>query len=195
MKVDLQQTQLNGTLPVLYVFLARQGCRIQSVEFVTIDKEGKVVAAEPGAMGARITFSRSGATQTLYYFSTNLADGEIKPRFLTFLTSLGDGVSLLKAASYLMHYEGFSTIRKYLLAHSKVLVQDDSGIPLKHFDRQHWGLEFHGVYTAPTPLFKEHFQADLLEVYRSGNPAPLSFGFGYQWRPKASNLMVAQRSN
>ena len=31
MKVDLRQTQLNGTLPILYVFLARAGCTIDSV--------------------------------------------------------------------------------------------------------------------------------------------------------------------
>ena len=37
MKKDLQATKLTGTLPVLYVFLARCGCTIQSVENVWLD--------------------------------------------------------------------------------------------------------------------------------------------------------------
>ena len=43
MKVDLTQTQLNGTLPVLYVFLARAGCTIDSVALVALDRSGSFV--------------------------------------------------------------------------------------------------------------------------------------------------------
>ncbi|MDD5261607.1 MAG: hypothetical protein PHD76_07125 [Methylacidiphilales bacterium] len=193
MKIDLKQTRLSGTLPVLYVFLARQNCRIQSVDFVTLDASGNIVPAQEGAMGVRILFSGPGGKQTLYYFSTNLADGDINPKFLSFCAKQGDGVSLLKAASYLMHYDGFSTIRKFLLSHTKTIVQDDSGIPLKYFDQKTWRLRFEGVYTGPTALFKERYQADLMEVYSNSHPAPMTFGFGYQWRPKSSNLMVAER--
>ena len=32
MKVDLQQQQLNGTVPILYVFLARAGKDIEEVD-------------------------------------------------------------------------------------------------------------------------------------------------------------------
>ena len=192
MKVDFRQTQLNGTLPVLYVFLARQGCRIQSVDYVTLDKAGAVTPGSAGSMGVKIVFSHSGDTQTLYYFSTNLADGEIKPAFLTFCAQQGDGVSLIKAASYLMHSGNFSTIRKFLLEHSKLIVQDDSGIPLKYFENKTWNLRFEGVYTAPTPLFKEYYQSDLSAIYKA-HSTKMTFGFGYQWRPGASNLMVAER--
>ena len=193
MKVDFQQTQLSGTLPVLYVFLARQDCHIDAVEFVAIDKEGKIVSAQPGSMGVRIRFTRSGEKQVLYYFSTNLADGDISQKFLNFCVQQGEGVALLKAASYLMYHEGFSTIRSTILAHNKIIVQDDSGIPLKFFDRNVWQLNFEGVYTAPTSLFKEHYQADLAEIYKGPDIPALKFGFGYQWRPKSSNLMIAVR--
>src|SRR5260221_7262158 len=42
MKTDLLQTQLGGTLPILYVFLARAGCKIDQVELVWLDKAGTV---------------------------------------------------------------------------------------------------------------------------------------------------------
>jgi hypothetical protein len=46
MKVDLTQTQLSGTLPVLSSFPGAFGCRIESVELVTLDKAGNFTAAK-----------------------------------------------------------------------------------------------------------------------------------------------------
>jgi hypothetical protein len=81
MKADFAQTQLNGTLPVLYVFLARAGYTIESVENVALDRSGNFTP--PGGRGAtpgaKIVFSsRGGALQTLYYFSSDLSDSGIQ---------------------------------------------------------------------------------------------------------------------
>src|ERR1700682_3034060 len=57
MKVDLRQTQLNGTLPVLYVFLARAGCTIDSVTPVALDRDGTFVPEGKGTTpGVKIIF-------------------------------------------------------------------------------------------------------------------------------------------
>ncbi|HJT81494.1 MAG TPA: hypothetical protein VJ719_09885, partial [Chthoniobacterales bacterium] len=40
MKVDLQQQQLTGTIPILYVFLARADKTIKEVSFVALDRNG-----------------------------------------------------------------------------------------------------------------------------------------------------------
>ena len=45
MKSDLHAGQVNGTLPILYVFLARSGKTIRDVSMVTINEEGAVRAA------------------------------------------------------------------------------------------------------------------------------------------------------
>ncbi len=42
MKVDLRQQQLSGTLPLLYVFLARAGCTIESVGFCSARQRNDV---------------------------------------------------------------------------------------------------------------------------------------------------------
>ncbi|HEV2841687.1 MAG TPA: hypothetical protein VGW39_10210, partial [Chthoniobacterales bacterium] len=119
MKVDLRQQQLSGTLPVLYVFLARAGCTIESVELVALDKTGAFVPEGKGTTpGAKIVFTGpAGRPQTLYYFTTDLANWAIKvnPNFMQFCEQQGQGVSLLKAASYLMHSDNFSQVRDYLL--------------------------------------------------------------------------------
>ena len=52
MKTDLSAGQINGTLPILYVFLARSGKTIRSVTPVTLDDKGGLCAERriPGRM-------------------------------------------------------------------------------------------------------------------------------------------------
>ena len=194
MKVDLRQNQLSGTLPVLYVFLARAGCRIESVDLVWLDKAGVVSTNKSATGGVRINFfGPSGAAQTLYYFSTDLSNEGIKsqPGFLKFCDQLGRGRSLVKAASYLMHLGSFTTARDFLLTHSNAIVQDDSGIPIKDFDPAKWGMRYFGHYPGPIELFKQFHQSDLATIYQKSNPPPLPFGFGYRWHPSESSLIFA----
>lgn len=181
MRVDFQRLQLGGTLPVLYVFLARTGCTVQTVEFLNAP-----------AKGVKITFNGAGGLQTLYYFKTDLSNGGGSGGFQRWCANQGPGVSLLKAASYLMHTDGFSGVRNFLLQNSTYIVQDDSGIPLRNFD-QRWSLRFFGSYTRPIELFAKHYQPDLAQAYQVSNPPDLGFGFGYEWDPRKSILMLATR--
>lgn len=194
MKTDLTRTELSGTVPLLYVFLARTGCTIESVTPVAIDRDGNI--NEKGETpGIRIVFASApgASSQTLYYFCSDLSDDGVKatPGFLRFCEKQGQGVSLLKAASYLMHEPGFSQVREFLLGHSSVIVQDDSGIPLRYLAEQKWNIRYCGRYTGPIEIFKKYWQPDLAENYSRQVPAPLPFGFGYQWQPENSDLMIA----
>jgi hypothetical protein len=195
MKVDLKQTQLNGTLPVLYVFLARAGCTIDSVTPVALDRGGAFVPEGKGTTsGVKIVFfGPSGREQTLYYFTSDLADWAVKvnPGFLKFCEQQGQGVALLKAASYLMHSGNFSQVRDFLLAHSKLILQDDSGIPFRFFPKDKWNFRHVGRYIGPINRFLEHGQLDLAKENAASVPAPLEFSFGYQWQPSRSSLMIA----
>lgn len=195
MKVDLRQQQLSGTLPILYVFLARAGCTIESVELVALDKTGAFVPEGKGTTpGVKIAFTGpAGQPQTLYYFTTDLANWAIKanPNFGKFCEQQGMGVTLLKAASYLMHSDNFSQVRGYLLTHSKVIVQDDSGIPYRYFDRNKWNIRFYGRYIGPINRFLKNGQLDLAKDNSTANPTYLPFSFGYQWQPSRSSLIVA----
>ena len=178
MRVDLTRGQVGGTLPILYVFLARSGCTIRSVT--------------TNAGGAHIEFTGPGGQrQTLHYFKTDLSNGAGNAEFFGFCKKHAPGMSLVKSASYLMHGDGFSTARNFLLANSSIIVQDDSGIPLRAFDSRRWTLRFCGNYEAPIELFKEHYQPDLAAGYERSNPAALGFAFGYAWQPAKGALVVA----
>lgn len=194
MRVDLNQNQLSGTLPVLYVFLARAGCQINDVSLVSLNNDGQLTSGKGATPGVKITFrGPTGKTQTLYYFTTDLADWGIKskPGFLKFCDSQGSGVTLLKAASYLMHENGFGRVRDFLLGHSKLILQDDSGIPHRYFLTGKWAVRYCGNYKGPIELFKQHYQADLAKIYAGANPLPLQFGFGYQWHTNAASLTIS----
>ncbi len=195
MKTDLKQTQLSGTLPILYVFLARSGCTVDTVAPVTLDEEGNFVeAAKKSTTGVKIEFiGKNGQKQTLYYFTTDLADWSVQtnPGFMKFCQQQGRGASLLKAASYLLHGNHFVQVRDFLLGSSNVILEDDSGIPFRFFEPSHWMVQQYGHYVGPIAMFKKFPQTDLSKAFVGSKPPPIDFSFGYQWRPSRSSLLVA----
>jgi hypothetical protein len=194
MKTDLTQTQLSGTLPVLYVFLSRMGCRIEEVKLVGLTASGELTQEKSKTPGVRITFhGTTGNTQTLYYFTTDLSNWGIKanPGFMQFCDKQGVGNGFAKAASYLMHSNEFSTVRDFLLNKTRHMVQDDSGIPFQFFKESDWMMSLYGHYAGPIDLFKQHEQADLRAAFAVEKSGDLPFGVGYQWRPGVSSLMIS----
>jgi hypothetical protein len=205
MKTQLTAGPVYGTLPILYVFLARTGKTVHEVSLVNVDAQGNVAAPEePGtkqraatqnaAKGVKIVFSDgSGPQQTLYYFSTDLSDGGVKNSgFLQFCAKFGVADSFVKSASYLLHSGGFARVRRFLIDRSATILEDDSGIPLAFFDAKQWRLQPFGHYLHPLGIFPNAYQPDVAELFR--NAAPLDFGIGYLWRKNESNLLLATRT-
>jgi hypothetical protein len=193
MKGDLSQTQLSGTLPVLQVFLARMGCQITNVELVKLSDAGDLTLDKSRTPGVKISFvGNAGQVQTLYYFTTDLSNWGIKdnPGFMAFCQKQGQGNALVKAASYLMHMDEFSTARDFLLNGTRNVIQDDSGIPYRFFKSESWMMGLYGNYAGPIPLFAKHDQPDLRASFKTAPTGDLPFGVGYQWRPGVSSLIV-----
>jgi hypothetical protein len=196
----LSRGQLNGTLPLLYVFLARSGKTVRDVSYVQLEPDGTVTpfdASGPTAMPRAVKivfFSGGGPEQTLYYFSTNLAnDGVAKSGFLKFCEKLGTGASFVKSASYLLHSGGFGSVREFMLKSSTHILQDDTGIPVSHFKGDGWSLRPFGAYTRPIAVFSRNYQPRLKVLFDQSKPGALDFGIGYKWRAGQSNLMLATR--
>ena len=201
MKSELRSGPVYGTLPIISVFLVRSGKTIHEISFVNIDNEGVArPASEAGvksnAKGVKVVFSagKDARKQTLYYFSTDLSDSGLKASgFLAFCSKLGTGDSFVKSASYLMHGGNFVTVRKFLLENSALILQDDSGVPLGHFDSKKWQFQPLGRYLGPIEIFPGTYQPQMSELFRKGNPIPLDFGIGYRWRKNESNMLLATR--
>ena len=87
--------------------------------------------------------------------------------------------------------DGFSEARDFLLRQSRLILQDDSGIPHRFFAGGQWQLRYCGNYVGPIDLFKQYPQPDLAARHAQTQPVPLGFGFGYQWQPTRSSLLIA----
>jgi hypothetical protein len=203
-----QDLQVKGVLPILYVFLARTNNIILDVQYVGLDKAGKLnglfqlAKPESGLLpGVKISFVPKGETEprTLYYFAVDLSDRALDktPEFIKFIERYPAPITYLKAASYLLHREKveqqdtFTQMRSLILTRSSHLLQDDSGIPVRYFDPNKWDRKFYGNYIQPIDLFSVRDQPDLRKIYQDRqNMESLGFGIGYKY-DRDSNLMLA----
>jgi hypothetical protein len=202
MRGQLNESHIAGTIPVLYVFLERAGKTIREVDLVSVDKEGNLQPREEGrtaqtAPGVKIVFSGSDSVQqTLYYFQTDLSDSGVNNSgFLKFAEKFAPGEGFLKSASYLMHNDEFSKVRQFILDHSRNIVEDDSGIPLRSFKPEEWQFYPFGTYVGPIGVFPGMGQPKLRELFQKNHAAQLDFGVGYRYRGVGSNLLLAVRKN
>jgi hypothetical protein len=191
-------------LPILHLLVRTQNT-ILGFRYVRLDEQGQVIdrAADYkaptryGNKGVEIEF-RADADQSIHkllYFSVNLSDERLPENqpFLTYLSRLKGATTLLKATSYLTHQAGFSMIRDRILANSAAILQDDSGIPYRHFQPGVWKVQLYGEYNRPYGSFRPFEQPDLRKAYESTGVKPLSLRLGYGYSKVASNLLLAKR--
>jgi hypothetical protein len=198
MRANFSRSQLRGVLPVIFVFIARAGLEIAKVDYISLDSSGRIQEGfRGGVRGARLSLIEpgSGAQKTLYYLSSDLSDSFLRtnPAVLRFCERLGPTNSFVKAASYLMHQNGFNSVRTLLLQVSASLLEDDSGLPIRYFTSDRWTLRVFGAYPGPIDLFKNYYQTDLRQFYETSNPKPLTFGFGYQINSRTTTLILGVR--
>lgn len=197
MSSDLHNSEIDGTVPIFMVLMARMGYEIISIDFQTLNKEGEWVETEKRSPFVAIRFFRpeENEEKTLYYLSTNLLDKEFDPNVQAMIDKINPDstVSFVKSCSYCLHYGTFSQIREDILKHSFALVQDDTGVTYKTLVDRGWQTILYGTYTHPIDLFSSSvYQKALNEAYTTRKDIrPLGFRFGYNY--KGSSLIVALR--
>jgi hypothetical protein len=208
MRKQLSEGPVFGTLPILYVFLARAGKTVSEAETIILDPEGNIKQASADGQngevgetsqnlvhGLKIVFSDANhSSQVLYYFTGDVSnDGLRKSGLLNFCERLGQSNALIKSASYLLHRDRYADLRDFILKQSALIMQDDSGIPASYFDPAKWELQPFGNYVGPIPLFRNRYQESLTKLFQVHGRRGLDFGVGYQWRRNRSNLLLAIR--
>jgi len=197
MKTDLRSGNMRGTLPVLFVFLARSGNTVTDVDFVSLNPDGLAVPRnlklKGSSPGVRIAFTdEAGKARTLYYFQTDLSNGGLKSSgFRAFSQALGPADSLIKSASYLLHSGNFSLARNFLLKQSDVIIEDDSGIPLRNFPKGQWAFHPFGRYVGPISIFPNRYQRDMQRLFNRNRAKKINFGIGYRWRTHETHVLLA----
>lgn len=197
MRTDLQSTRFRGTLPVLLATLARSGAQVEGVDSIQLDASGTPQVVQGQSSGLLIRYKpMSGGSKRLFYFRQDLSNSGTPANgaFLTFVAKEGTPPALVKSASYLMHGSSFSNIRKYLLTSTPGFVQDPSGVPYRDIVNAGLSLDLYGGYQNTLGIFSQQ-QPDLRAAYTSGQHRvkPVTFGFGYLYRPATTSIMVARR--
>lgn len=165
----------SGVLPALAGAIVRLGGKIQSIR------------------GGRIDWTnKAGEARRLDYVSSDLANPGLKaqPQLIADIHALAPYVTFVKAGMYLLGESRFSYLRATLLDESAVIVQDDTGVPIRHFDKQ-WALRFYGAYEAPPPSYDDRAQPELKDALDHRSVGALPFGIGYHVPPAKACLVVA----
>jgi hypothetical protein len=199
---DTKSSPVNGMLPVLLWSVSKTGHTVTAVEELSVDENGKKTyspfkVGQNSAKAVRISFGNKdkGILKTLTYYSCDISDPGIEKdkALAATLKAIPPSNCFVKSASYLMHYETFTKIRNTVLEKAIYLVQDDTGIPYKYFDKGKFKMELYGNYVKPIADFSANlYQKDLADAYKTKEfIGPLSFSLGYHWQTKDQNQMIA----
>jgi hypothetical protein len=199
----LKKNSVNGAVPVISLFIERNGYNLVSIKHVAIDSTGTCNFADSLknikklTQGIRIDFAADTGkrVQSVFYFQTDISDEGLKhnPGFQKYLSMLPESYTYLKAASYLMHGKDFSMIRNTVFEKSKSILQDDSGIAYRYFDKTKWDIHLYGSYAKPGKEFSWINETDLAKAYTDPSVKPVPFTLGYNWRTQHINLLYAVR--
>jgi hypothetical protein len=207
----LKKSSVNGSVPVISLFLRRNGYHIISIKYIGIDSTGvwklddSLQNKKGITHGVKIDFAADTGrrVQSVFYLQTDLSNAGLKknPGFEKYLKMLPESYTYLKAASYLMHSaesekdaaKDFSIIRNVIFEKSRSILQDDSGIAYEFFDKKLWDIHLYGKYARPGKEFLWINETDLAKAYANPSIKPVPFTLGYNWRTRAINLLYAVR--
>jgi hypothetical protein len=207
---DLQKNSVNGTLPLMTIFLVRSNYEIVNVKYFHLNDDGTDSQLKKDSTPShtndfvKVYFRRPGDTniQVVSYMKCNMVDAEIKKNtgLMAYLNNMPVSTTYIKSASYLLHNSTFSVMRDAVLKKSKSIVQDDTGVPFRYFPAKDWTLTFYGNYIMPVSSFpKGFYQTDLQKAYKMGDSLKqiqkLPFSLGYHWGSSVQNLIKAERKS
>jgi hypothetical protein len=216
MEKKLGRKSFNSITGIILFFLAMNDCEVINAKKIALGSTTLVsgTAADDSinwqnpprsrVPGIEISFRKnSGKIQIMRYFMLDVSDASLNknsPNFIPYMKSLGRYATLLKSAAYLLHTDSakeppphFNQIRELILDQSDFIVQDDSGLPLRFFERIKWKLLFHGKYDTPISLYLNRFQKNLKTEMQKNSTGRLPFSYSYQYQPGESNIMTAER--
>lgn len=211
MENEFGSTQLPGVTPVLLAFMTRMGLQINSVSKVQMNEEGYIVLLKDQSetyrpilpKGVLIQFYDPFIQQskTLVYLQMSLDSETVtpnSPKGKFFLRQSRFNV-ILKAAEYIFHEPKYQNVLRVIYPKMDLLIQDDSGIPYRMFDKEVWKIQVFGNYKGRIPLPRTADvpeQKELKTIFKhSSKHLPFPYGYGVLKGKNRSNLMLLIKKN
>ncbi|MCE3258615.1 MAG: hypothetical protein K0S12_256 [Bacteroidetes bacterium] len=204
---DFQSQKVNGLLPVLVFFIKKSGNDILDIKYLVRYGQDSISEVnydfkdnEHKPFGVRVDFLQEGKQKSVYYFKYDVSDKQFNDTtvFYKYIDkNSANCITYLKSASYLLHANFMSNMRKLILKNSIAVIQDDTGIPFKYFEEQkNFDIKLYGQYTKPVSDFPYlSLQKPLQEAFKrdSAKVEKLPFHLGYHWGSKKDVIIYAKK--
>ncbi|MBA3538302.1 MAG: hypothetical protein H0T79_01615 [Deltaproteobacteria bacterium] len=209
----------SGSLPTQLIFslsaLSIQGYELTALRYFKLTSDGTikyVTDADLEAMAkykdagrrnrelanVEIKFKKKGGTveQTYRHIMANLDDAHLKmsPAPVKHLEAKGQVAAMTKAASYLLTFGDFSTMRKYLIANVQWMVSDTTGLAPKYGTPAGFEYETWGQWTEPNMNAGYGIQADWKAEWKKQPKRELKFRFGYPDKRLNGHLIIMRKA-
>ena len=221
----MERGGIPGQLSFHLTGMAAMGFEPVSLKFFSFEEDGRIhylSAGEIEALAPKIAKKKKGiATNTDFseafsnmevtfrkagdaaaplivhrHISANLADNAFaKSPLLKHLNSKGNIAAITKAASFLLWYDSFSTIRNYLLTNLVWMASDATGIPARIARKAGLVQTTYGSFTG---AFLEDAQGTneettMVEMWAKQPRRKLPFRYGYPDVAKTHHLLITER--
>ncbi len=143
-----------------------------------------------------LVIAKAGKKMTYRHMAANLDDDHLAqtPGIIKHLEAKGRIAAMTKAASYLLWWKSFSTIRNYLLAHMDFMISDSTGIPPTYAKAAGFTQETWGVFDGPFLPAGRTWGDEMKALWKTNPRQPLDFRYGYPDSAKHSHMMVTRRA-
>ncbi|MBC7975133.1 MAG: hypothetical protein H7138_09125 [Myxococcales bacterium] len=146
-----------------------------------------------------LTFRRqggAGAREQVYrHIQANLDDAHLKadPAALRHLEAKGTVAAMTKAASYLLTFGDFQTMRSYVIDHVAWMVSDTTGLPPSYGKKAGFAYETWGAFDNPNMAAGKSYAPEWRAEYAAQEKRPLPFRFGYPDAKHRGHLIIMSK--
>jgi len=144
-----------------------------------------------------LRFKKHGSSreQTYRHIMANLDDQHLAadPAALRHLERKGNVSAMTKAASYLLSFDNFSTMRTYLIDHVQWMVSDSTGLPPKYGKPAGFEYETHGEFGSSNMKAGGEVTPAWRAMYAEQPKRPLAFRFGYPDGKFRGHLIIMRK--
>ena len=195
---DLQDKQAQiGVTTILITFALYLGYDVTEVYPIALDtKSGQFVRTTGDWKSVRLLLSKGGKPVVLDYVSLNLSDAGLSQAdpLRVWVERESHNPVLLKAASHLLQENYFSILRDFLVANSKMVVQDETGLNYTYLAKI-GPVDLYGKFLYPYELFNRKKQESLAQAYvNAKNIKPLPFAFSYNKATERRSVQIVRRT-
>ncbi|MCB1189266.1 MAG: hypothetical protein H7A23_03670 [Leptospiraceae bacterium] len=207
---NISASEFKGVAAVLLAYMSFLNLEPVAFRYITIRNNGTISylneleiqesdRLNKGYFSLEVLFKDPSTKnlKTLYFLSANLANNglqNVNPGIMPFLEKYKKFVSPIKAASYLLHYENFATIRNFLIKRAELIVMDDTGPQINDI-KEDFDIKVFGKYTRPIRLWPERYQPELTKLHELQKPKKINFRYGYGTYDGNHHIMIARRKH